>query len=66
LQLSARFAEWLMGLRDGWVTDVPNIVAPKKDPRTEQLHKIGNGGAPLQAHEAWRRLMTHKAFTEEN
>jgi DNA (cytosine-5)-methyltransferase 1 len=64
-RLTARFAEWLMGLPDGWVTDVPDLVPPKKDPRAEQLHKIGNGGSPQQAYEAWRRLMTHEAFTEE-
>ncbi|WP_097964571.1 DNA (cytosine-5-)-methyltransferase [Streptomyces sp. or20] len=65
-RLTARFAEWLMAIPDGWVTDVPDLVDPGKDPRAEQLHKIGNGGAPPQAYEAWRRLMAHKALTEEN
>jgi hypothetical protein len=51
-RLTARFAEWLMGLADGWVTDVPGLT------RAEQLHKIGNGVAPQQAYEAFRRLMT--------
>jgi DNA (cytosine-5)-methyltransferase 1 len=62
-RLTARFAEWLMGLDSGWVTDVPGLK------RAEQLHKIGNGVAPLQAYEAYRRLMsieTHKTLTEES
>ncbi|MDH6625764.1 site-specific DNA-cytosine methylase [Streptomyces sp. LBL] len=61
-RLTARFAEWLMGLADGWVTDVPGLK------RAEQLHKIGNGVAPHQAYEAYHRLMNvdkHEAHTEE-
>lgn len=50
-RLTARFAEWLMGLPDGWVTAVPGLN------RSRQLHKIGNGVAPLQAYEAYRRLL---------
>jgi DNA (cytosine-5)-methyltransferase 1 len=61
-RLTARFAEWLMGLADGWVTDVPGLT------RAEQLHKVGNGVAPQQAYEAFRRLLNidvHQALTEE-
>ena len=43
LRLSARFAEWMMTLPDGWVADVPGLTLP------QQLHAIGNGVAPLQA-----------------
>ncbi|MEU5361109.1 DNA (cytosine-5-)-methyltransferase [Streptomyces albidoflavus] len=50
-RLTARFAEWLMGLPDGWVTAVPGLN------RSRQLHKIGNGVAPLQAFEAYSRLL---------
>ena len=41
-RLSARFAEWMMGLIPGWVTDIPIS-------RTEQLRAIGNGVVPQQA-----------------
>lgn len=41
-RLSARFAEWMMGLDPGWVTGIPIS-------RTEQLRAIGNGVVPQQA-----------------
>lgn len=50
-RLTARFAEWLMGLPSGWVTDVPDLS------RSEQLARIGNGVCPQQAYEAYRRLL---------
>lgn len=40
-QLSARFDEWLMGLPDGWVTEVV--------PRKAALKLLGNGVIPQQA-----------------
>lgn len=42
-RLSARFAEWMMGLPDGWVTGVPGIT------RKEALKALGNGVVLLQA-----------------
>ena len=42
-RLSARFSEWMMGLPDGWVTDVPGIT------RNEALKALGNGVVPQQA-----------------
>lgn len=42
-RLSPRFVEWMMGLPDGWVTDVPDLS------RAEQLKALGNGVVPLQA-----------------
>lgn len=41
-RLSPRFVEWLMGLPDGWVTDVPDLS------RTRQLTLLGNGVVPAQ------------------
>lgn len=41
--LSPLFVEWMMGLPEGWVTDVPGI------PRTAQLKLLGNGVVPQQA-----------------
>ncbi|MFJ9410835.1 DNA cytosine methyltransferase [Streptomyces sp. NPDC101393] len=51
-RLSPAFAEWLMGLPAGWVTDVPDI------PRKEQLKILGNGVVPQQAHHAYGLLLT--------
>ena len=42
-RLSARFAEWMMCLPDGWVTDVPGLT------RRQQLTMLGNGVVPPQA-----------------
>jgi DNA (cytosine-5)-methyltransferase 1 len=50
-QLSARFTEWLMGLPDGWVTDVPGMT------RNAALHILGNGVVPAQAAYALRLLL---------
>lgn len=45
-RLAAPFAEWMMGLPPGWVTDVPGVN------RREQLKAIGNGVCPQQAMSA--------------
>mgnify|MGYP000871210754 CR=1 FL=1 len=45
-RLSARFVEWMMGLPEGWVTDVPGVS------RTAQLRMLGNGVVPQQAARA--------------
>ncbi|MEU9151625.1 DNA cytosine methyltransferase [Streptomyces sp. NPDC048417] len=50
-RLSPAFAEWMMGLPDGWVTAVPGI------PRKEQLKILGNGVVPQQAHHAYGLLL---------
>ena len=42
-RLSPRFVEWMMGLEDGWVTDVPGLSRPT------QLKLLGNGVVPAQA-----------------
>lgn len=49
--LNPRFAEWMMGLPTGWVTD-PAIGLT----RAEQLKIIGNGVVPQQAALALRTL----------
>lgn len=41
-QLSAPFVEWMMGLPEGWVTDV-------EISRAQQLRALGNGVVPQQA-----------------
>lgn len=60
LKLAPKFAEWLMGLPAGWVTDVPGLT------REEQIGRIGNGVVPQQAFEAFRWLVTQNAHVEES
>lgn len=50
IKLSPRFCEWLMGLPEGWVTDVPGVSV------SEQLARIGNGVVPAQAYMAFKLL----------
>ena len=54
-RLNPRFAEWLMGLPEGHVTDVPGLSAPA------QLKAIGNGVVPQQAALALRLLLADMA-----
>ena len=42
-RLSARFAEWMMGVPSGWIADTPGIS------RNDQLKAAGNGVVPQQA-----------------
>lgn len=50
-RLNAGFAEWMMGLPPGWVTDVPGVT------RAQQLKACGNGVVPQQAAAALRHLL---------
>lgn len=52
-RLSARFAEWMMGIPGGWLTDIPGIS------RTEALKLCGNGVVPAQAAHALRLMLPH-------
>jgi DNA (cytosine-5)-methyltransferase 1 len=54
-RLSPRFVEWMMGLPDGWVTDVSGLS------RSDQLRMLGNGVVPQQAEAALRALTTAAA-----
>jgi DNA (cytosine-5)-methyltransferase 1 len=51
-RLTARFAEWLMWIPDGWVTAVPGLT------RSQQLQRIGNGAVPDQAEAAYAYLLS--------
>lgn len=42
-RINPRFSEWLMGLPEGWVTDVPDLD------RMGQMMTLGNGVVPQQA-----------------
>ncbi len=50
-RLSARFVEWMQGLDDGWVTDVPGLS------RSDMLRILGNGVVPQQFSAAIRILL---------
>lgn len=50
-RLSAAFAEWMMGLPEGHVTQVPSMS------RADQLKAIGNGVCPQQAAAALTTLL---------
>ena len=52
-QLSAAFAEWMMGLPAGWVTDVPGLT------RGQQLSLLGDGVVPQQGAAAFGPLLDH-------
>lgn len=52
-RLNAEFAEWLMGLPAGWVTN-PDIGLT----RSQQLKALGNGVVPPQAAYALQHLLT--------
>ena len=54
-RLNAAFAEWMMGLPEGHVTQVPGIS------RADQLKAIGNGVCPQQAAAALHQLLTSPA-----
>ena len=49
-RLSSRFTEWMMGLPDGWITEVGLT-------RNEELKASGNGVVPQQAELALRVLL---------
>lgn len=50
-RLSTEFVEWMMGLPEGFVVDVPGVT------RTAQLKMLGNGVVPQQATLALRLLL---------
>jgi DNA (cytosine-5)-methyltransferase 1 len=50
-RLNPVFAEWMMGLDEGWVTGVPGLSY------REQLHLLGNGVVPRQAAYAIGRMI---------
>lgn len=54
-RLSPRFVEWMQGLPEGWVTDVPDLS------RNDMLRILGNGVVPQQ-FSAVVRILLHRAF----
>ena len=58
-RLSPRFVEWMQGLPDGHVTDVPGLT------RADMLTLLGNGVVPLQAAAATPVLLDMGRTTRE-
>ena len=58
-RLSANFCEFMMGLPDGWVTDVPGVS------RNEALKLCGNGIVPAQLAEAVRWCLEMRESTKD-
>ena len=54
-RLSSAFTEWMMGLPEGWITDVGLT-------RNEELKACGNGVVPQQAELALRHLLEGMSF----
>ena len=57
-RLSSRFTEWMMGLPDGWITEVGLT-------RNEELKACGNGVVPQQAELALRVLLEDVPISAE-
>jgi hypothetical protein len=57
-QLSAKFTEWMMGLPEGWITDVGLS-------RNDALKACGNGVVPQQAELALRMLLENAPLERE-
>jgi DNA (cytosine-5)-methyltransferase 1 len=55
--LSPRFVEFMMGVPEGWVTDVPGLS------RNAQLKALGNGVVPQQAAMALRLLLDRSGIS---
>ena len=59
-RLSSRFTEFMMGLPDGWVTDVPGVS------RNEAVKLCGNGIVPQQLAEAVRWCLEMRESTKDS
>lgn len=55
--LSPALVEWMMGVDEGWVTDVPDLT------RNEMLSLLGDGVVPQQGAAAYLELLGHLITT---
>lgn len=55
MRLNARFVEWMMGVPEGHVTEVPGLS------RSAQIRVLGNGVVPQQAALALSHLRQEAA-----
>ena len=58
-RLNPEFVEYMMGLPNGWVTDVGLS-------RSQQLKMLGNGVVPQQAYYALQLLMNYDTPSEQD
>lgn len=56
-QLSPWFVEWMMGLPEGWVCDVPGISTRPTGWRNAALSLLGDGVVPQQGGYAFRMML---------
>ena len=60
-QLAPGFVEWMMGLPQGWVCDVPDLAPRASGHRNAALSLLGDGVMPQQGAAAYRFLLDHLA-----
>lgn len=58
VKVNPRFVEWMMGLPQGWVTEVKDV------PLGEQISRLGNGVVPVQSATAFTLLIEAKNALE--
>lgn len=58
-QLAPPLVEWMMGLPQGWVCDVPDLADRPSGHRNAALSLLGDGVVPQQAAYAYRFLLGH-------
>jgi DNA (cytosine-5)-methyltransferase 1 len=54
VQLAPAFVEWMMGLPQGWVTDVPGLAPRPAGERNAMLSLLGDGVVPAQLAHGYR------------
>lgn len=57
--LSPAFCEWLMGLPEGWVTDVTGLARDRSGDRVAQVDLLGDGVCPQQGAAAYGPMIDH-------
>lgn len=60
-QLAPRFVEWMMGLPEGWVTDIPDLAPRPLGHRNAQLSLLGDGVVPQQLAHGFRLALADLA-----
>lgn len=60
-QLAPGFVEWMMGLPQGWVCDVPDLAPRANGHRNAALSLLGDGVVPQQGAAAFTFLLGHLA-----
>ena len=64
-QLAPPFVEWMMGLPEGWVTDVPGLAPKPAGERNAKLSLLGDGVVPQQLAHGYRLALADLAAATE-